>query len=280
MELLRREGKEKEDILVSPAENGNQVYEIQGHEETRGSEEGEAQRRRRELIEKEDEDLKEQSPGWIFRRGPLHQERMYFSSQSLKVLPVEIQRFQNLKMLVLDSNELEWLPSEIGDVSQLEGLFLKGNHIRRLPMEMGKLLNLRWLDVSNNRLRDVGNELISLFNLHDLLLSDNELSHIPASLRLLPKLSRLHLENNKITHIDPTLFFHGESFPRLQELWLSRNPLRHIPFQLFHLCQKTGLGLQVAGCKFNETEKEICWEVLPNQARRHIINVSCYFLSL
>lgn len=122
---------------------------------------------------------------------------IYFNSQTLFELPVEIGELENLKSLkVLRSIYLERLPQEITNLKNLKELSLSGcSRLNSLPNGMANLKNLEVLNLSNSvELISLPEELGQLVNLKQLILRNcYELKFIPNSLEDLTDLETLNL---------------------------------------------------------------------------------------
>ena len=114
---------------------------------------------------------------------------LYLASQSITVLPPEIEQLTNLQTLNLNSNNLKELPPEIWQLTNLQGLALGNNNLTELPAEIGQLTNLQGLYLSNNNLTELPAEIGQLTNLQTLNLGRNNLTELPAKIEQLPNLT-------------------------------------------------------------------------------------------
>ncbi|PVG04744.1 hypothetical protein CPB86DRAFT_746810 [Serendipita vermifera] len=65
--------------------------------------------------------------------------QLYLSGNSIKSLPVELFRVENLTVLALRKNRLKFIPPAIGALKNLTELIIGGNEIEYLPSEIEKL---------------------------------------------------------------------------------------------------------------------------------------------
>lgn len=95
---------------------------------------------------------------------------------SIRYLPPEIGRLNNLEYLDLSFNKMRNLPSEITYLNSLISLKVANNKLVELPSGLCSLQNLENLDLSSNRLTSLGClELGSMHNLRRLNLQFNKL---------------------------------------------------------------------------------------------------------
>ncbi|KAJ1379636.1 Serine/threonine-protein kinase, active site [Sesbania bispinosa] len=119
-------------------------------------------------------------------------------------LPLDIDRLQNLKVMVLTTCMLHGqIPPSIGNITSLIDLELSGNFLTgQIPSELGLLKNLQELELYYNQhlVGNIPEALGNLTELIDLDMSVNKLTgSIPASICSLPKLQVLQLYNNSLT---------------------------------------------------------------------------------
>ncbi|KAK9758843.1 Ubiquitin-conjugating enzyme [Popillia japonica] len=122
-------------------------------------------------------------------------------------------------------------------LQNLTALYLKNNHLQRLPPTICQLVNLRTLDLSQNKLRSLPAELGDLIHL-----SVNPVSQRSRPPHYIPGSPHYPL-------ITGTLSFPAFLPPfiillKLQELLLSNNQLRILPYELGKLFNLIVLGLQ------------------------------------
>ena len=72
-------------------------------------------------------------------------ERLYLSSNKLKLLPKFVCKYKKLRHLDLGFNKLTKLPECIGELENLEYLDIRGNDIKTLPESIKKLKYLKYL---------------------------------------------------------------------------------------------------------------------------------------
>ncbi len=124
---------------------------------------------------------------------------------SLKWLSLSDNRISDLKplteltgleQLVLSHNHIALIPSEIGKLKQLRLLNLYDNRIREIPSEIGLLTKLAELHVPRNHISSLPFEMGNLKELKILYLFENQISDITPLLEL-NKLMVLDLRRNK-----------------------------------------------------------------------------------
>ncbi|XP_029434281.1 leucine-rich repeat-containing protein 47 [Rhinatrema bivittatum] len=149
---------------------------------------------------------------------------------SLRSLPAELARLQQLHSLVLRRNGLQQLPPGLGALPALRLLDLSGNQLRELPAELAALGDLATLNVSGNRLQALPAELRRCAKLALLNVSGNELPAFPRGLfgPELALLSTIAASDNCIEELEPDIAL----LPALKSLDMSNNKLSEIPAEL------------------------------------------------
>ena len=181
---------------------------------------------------------------------------------SLRSIPPEIGKLENLENLGIASNELPELPDTISDLVNLTELDLSNNGLESLSPEIGQLKRLRKLDLSMNRLIEVpasigdlsqltelnlmGNKLRrlpegigSLVQLGSLGVRSNFLNGLPASTAKLKRLRTLDLIENRLEEVPEVIY----GLPSLQSLYLSQNKIQQISPKMGSLVRLQSLTL-------------------------------------
>jgi len=109
--------------------------------------------------------------------------RLNLSNNQIKILPPEIDKLSNLRILNLDNNQITTLPPEIDKLSNLQELYLYNNQITILPPEIGNLSQLQKLYLHNNQITMLPPEIGKLSNLQELRVDRKVI--IPAGLKFL-----------------------------------------------------------------------------------------------
>jgi Leucine-rich repeat (LRR) protein len=132
------------------------------------------------------------------------------------------------KIQVLDLSSLKLGKIVLNDLPSLQSLDLNNNQINKIHF-LEKLTNLTNLYLYNNQITDI-RFLEKLTSLTILDLRSNKITEIHF-LEKLTNLTHLYLSWNQITWIS-LAFIH--SFPKLEELILSNNPIQNIPKEIFN----------------------------------------------
>ncbi|XP_058181802.1 probable LRR receptor-like serine/threonine-protein kinase At3g47570 [Rhododendron vialii] len=185
------------------------------------------------------------------------------------VIPFEIGKLRNLKLVTLNINKLSGpIPESIGNLTQIFEIYLYQNNLNgTIPSSIENILGLQTLDLSHNFLTGPIPETIGIFstltfmnlaqnafigvlpleigklnNLQELDVSENKLSgHIPSTLGNCLKLEGLFLEGNMFQGSIPPSF---SSMKGIESLDLSRNNLSgQIPKDLAALVLLKNLNL-------------------------------------
>lgn len=101
--------------------------------------------------------------------------RLFLPAWPGATLPGEIEKLQELQVLVIERSQLRAIPPQIGELTDLTALILRQNQLAGLPPELGRLHQLRVLDVSDNRLQKLPQVLPQLGGLKELRLKGNPL---------------------------------------------------------------------------------------------------------
>jgi hypothetical protein len=140
-------------------------------------------------------------------------------------LPPELFELKNLKSLNVANNRLEQIPAEIGKLKNLKVLLVSRNKLTTLPKEIGSLQNLFWLDVSGQPIKDLPREFAQLPRLRELGLYDANLTSLPPVVMELRSLEKLFLHSNQLTQLPPEI----KNLVNLKVLQLDLNRLTTLP---------------------------------------------------
>ncbi|RZF33542.1 hypothetical protein LSTR_LSTR008188 [Laodelphax striatellus] len=154
------------------------------------------------------------------------------SDNKFVAIPLEIQTYQKLKVLILDRNRLTSLPEEIGCLPKLESFSATDNKLTVLPKSFSNLSSLKKIHISGNLIKEFPVMLIGLPHLDFIDLSKNKLTTVPKGVAKLQCIE-LNLNQNQIASIHMDL----ASCPRLKTLRIEENclPLEGFPTEIFHL---------------------------------------------
>ena len=141
-------------------------------------------------------------------------------SDQLEVLPNNISKLKNLKILSLNTPGLISLPESLIDFQKLETLKIKNTTITNLG-EIPFPSSLKVFICSNNKIETIPDWVFTLPNIEHLDFSGNEINNLSEKIILLPFLRRLVLDRNNIITITHKL----KNCPCLTHLSLDGNPL-------------------------------------------------------
>ena len=161
-------------------------------------------------------------------------KRLDLSFNNLSTYPRQLCDLILLELLNLTGNNLSdhEFPPEIEKYQNLIELILDTNILKRIPKCITKLGNLRRLSIRNNKLAELKN-LTNLKKLKFLIVDNNSLTQLDESVRPLDQLEVLVLRKNSINHFDINLF--KLSFNCLKQIDLSFNKISSISSELFML---------------------------------------------
>jgi Leucine-rich repeat (LRR) protein len=110
------------------------------------------------------------------------------------------QKLEKIERLGLNHCGLIIIPQEIEKLRNLKILFIDSNFIKTIPSSLFKLINLQMLSLKQNQISDISDLSLLPPNLQYLYLDNNKISTIPNSIAN-SKIKELHLKNNPITDI-------------------------------------------------------------------------------
>ncbi|XP_065051466.1 leucine-rich repeat-containing protein 1-like [Rhopilema esculentum] len=179
------------------------------------------------------------------------------SVQELEVIPKQVFKDSDLRILKLNGNFLRSIPFEMTRLRHLEELYLQNNNLEFLPAQVCALISLQVLDVSYNRISMLPYSVSHLKNLRVLDVAYNNIKMLPESLHFLQSLEALNIDGNNMGQLTDTLFsLHNlitlsardnnlQTLPKqlsklkkLRELCLSENPISKIPDSLKSFLRK------------------------------------------
>ena len=119
-------------------------------------------------------------------------------SQDLKEIPIEMKAFENLQMLLLDSNFITEVPDWIRDFKSLWYVSIGYNNLERIPSSLTKMKQLEHLSLRNNKITKLASTPFCQKSLNFLDLANNQLSQVPKFSRKGVYLESFFLNNNNI----------------------------------------------------------------------------------
>ena len=150
--------------------------------------------------------------------------------QLITKIPVDLNKFTNLKKLSFNHCRLGSLPESISNLTRLEELWLDGNQLYQFPPQIVDLTNLVKLDLTSNEISAIPESISQLTQLKLLWLADNCLTSLPYDIGKLTNLTSLGISNNQIIML-PSSF--AALIPNLSldhsRFWLGQNNNLHIP---------------------------------------------------
>lgn len=155
--------------------------------------------------------------------------------QNLSDLPVSVfQQFDNLGILLLNSNNFTEIPQAVYCLPSIKQLSLSFNKITTIPDQIGSLKTLKELDLSGNHIQSFSPQIVNLPNLERLRLGNMGLTTFPAFLLKMTQLKSINLSGNHILRIPDQI----QTLNNLEDLNLSFSGLNVIPdiiSELIHL---------------------------------------------
>ncbi len=203
-------------------------------------------------------ELENIEPDWLTQHDYSTLTLICLSFNSLKQIPAEVLKFNNLEKLQVASNELTFVPSELFCMDRIQSIDLSHNKIASLPEHLmdrvseslcvlnvshNKLTSfpdyfthskLTQLDLSGNHFQAVPKSIFGMRFLESLDISHNcEIKHVPYELGGLKHLKALSLENvhNAVNIPDPDRQ-RGSVLKFLQDRFKSMQTVTHYEVQV------------------------------------------------
>lgn len=145
-------------------------------------------------------------------------EVLNLGNNELNHLPVEIIRFQKLRILFFGSNKFTSIPPELGQLNSLYMLSFKSNYLTHIAAE-SLSPSIGWLILTDNKLTTLPNNIGTLRGLRKLMLAGNELADLPESLNYCQDLELLRISCNCLQTLPLWLL----EMPKLSWLAISGN---------------------------------------------------------
>ncbi|XP_076273766.1 leucine-rich repeat-containing protein 58 [Rhynchophorus ferrugineus] len=163
------------------------------------------------------------------------------SNNGLTELP-DVFRHCQLSNLILKNNRLknETLPKEFSECVSLKELNLSGNDLTAFPEQIFSFCNLKFLYLGGNNMRNIAKDIYRLKHLQVLSLGGNIITDVPFSVGLLKNLQALVLCDNQIESLPPNI----ANLHSLRSLLLHKNKLRTLPPEIVALRNLTELSLR------------------------------------
>lgn len=134
-----------------------------------------------------------------------------FEKLKLEMIPAELARFTNLKMLDFQKNKLKEIPEFITEFKQLERLNLEKNDLEYFPLQICRIKNLTHLILSRNYFETVPECIGELTSLVCMDFYDTPIRILPQSLEYLKNLKEIDFSGIKFS-------------PSFQKSWIARLP--------------------------------------------------------
>jgi len=181
------------------------------------------------------------------------------SSQSLKEVPSQIRAFENLQMLLLDSNFITQVPTWIGDLKSLWYVSIGYNDLESIPSSLTTMKQLEYLSLRNNKITKMATTPFCQRSI-SIDLAHNLLTRVPNFFRKGVYAESLFLNNNNITLDD-------ESFKNVLgfgELDLRSNRVVNLNNEMIRILCNTNASPNVylESNPIDDKEKERVLEIL------------------
>ncbi|MGB1204026.1 MAG: AAA family ATPase [Chitinophagales bacterium] len=126
---------------------------------------------------------------------------VHIGREPILKMPTFLFHLRKVKCLVLTELNIQVF-SDLDKFKEIKELVLKFNNFSTLPKPLFELIQLEILDLSNNKLTELPLEFFTLHNLKTLNLDDNLITIIPSDIYKLTKLVGLDFKNNPIHTTD------------------------------------------------------------------------------
>lgn len=192
-------------------------------------------------------------------------EKIILHHNELNVVPKNLSRFINMKVLDMSNNGLtalpnifqhcqltnlilknnrlqnDTLPKEFTECQSLRELNLSGNNLNHFPEQIFCFPNIRFLYLGGNGMRNISKDVgRRLKQLQVFSLGGNNINEVPLSVGLLKHLQALVLCDNNIESLPANI----ANLHHLRSLLLHKNRLRTLPPEIIALKNLTELSLR------------------------------------
>ncbi|CAH0560859.1 unnamed protein product [Brassicogethes aeneus] len=198
------------------------------------------------------------------KKSHLDVENIILHHNQLNLLPVNLNKFSNMKVLDVSNNGLtilpdvfeycslttliaknnslsnDSLPKSFNNTSTLRELNLNGNQITNFPEQILEFTNLKFLYLGGNGMLFISKNIYKLQSLQVLSFGGNNLTEVPATLGHLKHLYALILCDNKLEGLPANI----ANLHNLKSLMLHKNHLRTLPPEIVALKNLTELSLR------------------------------------
>lgn len=147
-------------------------------------------------------------------------EVLDLSGNQLSILPDDLTRFGQLRVLFASNNPFTELPRVLGRMPKLEMVGFKACQIRTVAAD-SLPPQLRWLILTDNQITELPDTLGERPRLQKLMLACNQLQTLPRGLAHSPRLELLRLAGNRFTALPPEVL----AMPALAWLAMAGNPM-------------------------------------------------------
>ncbi|CAG9762346.1 unnamed protein product [Ceutorhynchus assimilis] len=191
-------------------------------------------------------------------------ERIILHHNELNIVPHNLCRFINMKVLDLSNNGLTSFP-DIFRYCQLTNLILKNNRLRnetlskdftecytlrelnlggndivQFPEQIFSFPNLKFLYLGGNAIKNISKDVWKLKQLQVFSLGGNQITEVPVTVGLLKNLQALVLCDNEIEILPANI----ANLHNLRSLLLHKNRLRTLPPEIIALKNLSELSLR------------------------------------
>lgn len=194
----------------------------------------------------------------------LETENLILHHNQLTVLPKNVLKFPNLKVLDISNNGLtvlpnvfeycslskliaknnlltnESLPKKFSECEALKELNLSGNQMNYFPEQICDLTSLKFLHLGGNKIKNITRNIYKLKNIQVLSFGGNQISEVPAIVGHLKTLQVLILCDNQIETLPANI----ANLKHLKSLQLHKNRLKVLPPEIIALKNLNELSLR------------------------------------
>lgn len=191
-------------------------------------------------------------------------ETLLLYNNQLKSIPLNINKFNSLKILDLSSNGLVYLPEALNEcpltaliaknnvldnesfpksfssLTSLKELNLSGNNLSAFPVQILDLTAIKYLYLGGNQIADIPKDIWKISGLQIFYMGGNRLTEVPVSVGQLKNLQALVLSENMLESLPAAI----ANLKNLKSLLLHKNRIRTLPPEIVGLKCLTELSLR------------------------------------
>lgn len=157
--------------------------------------------------------------------------KLRLRNSKTSVLPPEIGKLINLRVLDISGSRIKSIPPEIENCTHLKSIIANASQLSEIPSTIGNLKKLRNVNFGYCKIKELPEEFGNLESLWSLSLGSNQLSDLPESFSNLKNLQKFSIDKNNFEEFPNEVL----SFECVGNLWMHGNNFNKIPVEIVNL---------------------------------------------